>query len=70
MDQKLVTNNGVTGPRIYGGDLLNAPQEALTGTSGGSAGALYDAGTIALINNLVARVDDLEDKLQTLGLLK
>lgn len=63
-------HTGVDSPKIFAGDLENAPQEALTTGTSSTAGATYTTTEQDMINNLKTRVAELELKLQTLGLLK
>lgn len=63
-------HNGTDSPQLFGGDLLNAPQEALTTGTSSTAGAAYTATEQGMINNLKTRVAELETKLIQLGLLQ
>lgn len=69
------THNGTDSPLIENQAItnaLNAPQSALTaagsGVSGGGAAVLSNADANA-INNIRTRVNELETKLQAMGLL-
>lgn len=63
-------HNDTDSPKLYLGDaVLNAPQEAVTEITQ-SAGATYTATEQAMLTQLKASVNDLLDKLQTLGILK
>jgi hypothetical protein len=69
------THDGVSGNKLVAQDaLVGAPQEALTAPSGGSlsSGGSGDLKTTDadILNNLITRVNELEDKLQALTLLK
>ncbi len=57
--------------QLYAGECLEgAPQEALTTGTASTAGATYTATEQAMINNLKTRVAELEEKMQSLGLIK
>lgn len=63
-------HNGTDSPQLYLGDaVLNAPQEAATVITG-TADSTYSSNEQTMINDLKATVNDLIDKLQTLGLIK
>lgn len=69
-------HNDTDSPKLYAGDaLLNAPQEALTTATDpatlttGGANNLKTADAI-ILQNLLTRFAELEDKLQTLGIIK
>lgn len=68
-------HNGTDSPKLYAGEALkNAPQEALTAASvtvltSGGANDLKTADSL-VIANLRTRLNELEDRLQFLGLLK
>lgn len=64
-------HNGTDASKLYAGDALqNAPQEPLTDPDTNTAGATYTAIERAIINNLQTRLNELESKLQTLGIIK
>lgn len=62
-------HNGTDSPQLFAGDLQRAPQTALTADTGDTAGATYTTTEQGMIANLQTRVNELEDKLQDLGLL-
>lgn len=70
------SHNGVDSQQLYAGDaLLNAPQEALTTASSPNTlttGGANNLKTVdaAILQNLLTRFEELEDKLQTLGIIK
>lgn len=64
-------HNGTDAPKLQFSDAIeNAPQEALTAKDTNTAGATYTTTEQALINNLATRLNELEEKLQTLGIIK
>lgn len=64
-------HTGTDSPKLYAGKaLVGAPQDQLTASTGTTAGGTYTSNEQDIINNLIVRVDELELKLQTLGLLK
>lgn len=67
------THNGTDSPKISGNDVTFTPQTAITPTVGGTltsggAAVLSNADNIILVN-MQTRIDDLESKLQTLGVI-
>lgn len=69
------THNGVDSPLLEGSSIvtaLNGPQPALTpatsGLSSGGAAVLSNADA-AILNNMRTRINELETKLQALGLI-
>lgn len=69
------THNGIDSPLLEGSSIvaaLSGPQPALTpATSGLSSGgaAVLSSADAAILNNMRTRINELETKLQTMGLL-
>lgn len=64
------THNGTDAPRLQASEAIEgAPQTAVTEISD-TADATYSANEQTMLNNIKASLNDLIDKLQTLGLLK
>jgi hypothetical protein len=64
------SHNDVDSQKLYAGDSLqNAPQESVSEITG-TADATYSANEQTMLNDIKASLNDLIDKLQTLGILK
>ena len=64
------THNDTDSPKLVFQDAIeNAPQEAVTEITA-TAGGTYTASEQAMINNLKTSLNDLIDKLQSVGILK
>lgn len=64
------THNGTDSPKLPFQDAIeNAPQEAVTAITG-TADATYSANEQTMLNDIKASLNDLIDKLQTLGIIK
>ena len=68
------THNGVDSPKLYLGEAVSAPQEAITTADGGdlSSGGI-EAMTTAdkdILDNAITRIGELEALLQLYGLVK
>ena len=64
------THNGTDAPKLRASEAIEgAPQAAVTEISD-TADATYSANEQTMLNNIKASLNDLIDKLQTLGLLK
>lgn len=68
------THNGTDSPQVFGGDLFNAPREAMTTadddafTTGGVNNLKTADATI--LDNMRTRINELETALRDLGLIK
>lgn len=56
--------------RLELGEMQGVPLNALTASTGTNAGSTYTSTTEALINNHTTRINQLEDRLQSLGLIR
>lgn len=64
------THNGIDSPKLPFQDAIeNAPQEAVTAITN-TADATYSTNEQNMLNEIKASLNDLIDKLQTLGVLK
>lgn len=71
MDQtQYHTHNGVDTPQINTSDLFGVPISSITAKNTDSPGATYSSTEQAIISNLQSRVNDLESRLQSLGLIQ
>lgn len=63
-------HNGTDAPKLFFGDAIeNAPQEAVSVITG-TADATYSTNERDMLNEIKASLNDLIQKLQTLGVLK
>lgn len=62
-------HTGTDSPKIPASSILRVPQEAVTEITD-TADATYSTNERDMLNNLKASLNDLIDKLQTLGILK
>lgn len=68
--EKNHTHNGTDAPKLFaGGALENCPQESIDEITG-TADATYSATEQQMINDLKTTVNELLQKLQTIGILK
>jgi len=64
------THNDQDSPKLYLGDsVVSAPQEAVTPVAN-TADSTYSANEQAMLNEIKASLNDLIEKMQTLGLLR